>query len=118
MANATVHEQYHCCLFKNKIVSQEIKNRSSLKKDLSRPPKRDVQLFILVMIIFTIGMVMMLIYDVSAWWIWYIYLAIWTLIEFKIAKNIKLKWWWWVIIFAVILSIDWIVLEIVEYIKK
>jgi hypothetical protein len=74
--------------------------------------------FVVVMIVFTIGMAVLLFYEVSAWWIWYIYFAIWTLIEIKIAKNIKLKWWHWVIIIAAIISIDWMVLEFVEFIKK
>lgn len=69
------------------------------------------------MIVFTIGMALLLLYDISSWWIWYIYFVIWTLIEVKIAKNIKLKWWYWVMIIAVIISIDWIVLELIEYVK-
>ena len=87
-------------------------------KDSKELQKKEIKLFIFVMVAFTIGMAFLLFYDVSAWWIWYIYFIIWTLIEVKIAKNIKLKWWHWVIIIAVIISIDWIVLELIEYVKK
>jgi hypothetical protein len=80
--------------------------------------KKEIRLFVFVMIIFTIGMAFLLFYEVSAWWIWYIYFAIWTLIEYKIAKNIKLKWWYWIVIIAAILCFDWIVIELIEYIKK
>ena len=87
-------------------------------KDSKGVQKKEIKLFILVMIVFTVGVAFLLFFDVSAWWIWYIYFAIWTLIELKIAKNIKLKWWHWGIIITVILSIDWIVLEWIEYIKN
>ena len=70
------------------------------------------------MIVFTIGMALLLFYDISTWWIWYIYFAIWTLIEYKVAKNIGLKWWHWIIIIVAIISIDLIVLELIELIKK
>ncbi len=79
--------------------------------------KKEIKRFVFVMIVFTIGMALLLFYEVSTWWIWYIYFAIWTLIEIKIAKNIKLKWWHWVLIIAVIVLIDWVVLELVEYLK-
>jgi len=58
-------------------------------------------------------MALMLLYDVSSWWIWHLYFAVWTLIEFKIAKNIKLKWWWLLII-TIILLIYVVILELIE----
>lgn len=70
------------------------------------------------MITFTIGMTVLLLYNVNVWWIWNIYFAVWTLIEYKIAKNINLKWWQWALIIIAITSIDWIVLELIEYLKK
>ena len=70
------------------------------------------------MIVFTLGMALMLFYEVSAWWVWYIYFAIWTLIEYKIAKNIGLKWWHWILIISAIVLVDWAVLELIEYVKK
>ncbi len=90
----------------------------SIDKDIEVRQKKEVKLFVIVMVIFTIGMAILLFYDVRAWWIWYIYFAVWTLIEWKIAKNIKLKWWHWTLIILAILSIDWIVLELIEYIKR
>lgn len=80
--------------------------------------RKEVRLFVIVMIVFTIGMAILLFYEVSTWWFWYIYFAVWTWIEFKIAKNIKLKWWHWVLIILAIISIDWVVLELVERIKN
>ena len=80
--------------------------------------RKDVRLFVLIMVVFTLGMALLIFYDVSTWWIWYIYFAVWTLLELLVAKNIKLKWWHWVLIIAAILFVDWIVLEIVEYIKN
>ncbi|MBT8253106.1 MAG: hypothetical protein KJN68_03980 [Bacteroidia bacterium] len=79
--------------------------------------KRDMKRFVLVMIAFTIGMAIMLFYEVSAWWIWYLYFIVWTVIEVRIAKNIKLKWWHWVLIVIAILVVDLIVLELVDYLK-
>ncbi|NNE16374.1 MAG: hypothetical protein HKN51_15445 [Saprospiraceae bacterium] len=80
--------------------------------------KKDIQRFTLVMFIFTFGMAGMILYDVSAWWIWYLYFAVWTLIEWRIAQNIKLKWWYWVLIIIGILILDIIVVEFVEYFFK
>lgn len=99
-------------------MNQKNNELESTEKDREALQKKEIRLFVIVMITFTIGMAILLIYDVSAWWIWYIYFAIWTLIEVKIAKNIKLKWWYWVLIILTIISIDWIVLELIEYLKK
>lgn len=80
--------------------------------------KSDMKRFVIVMLVFTIGMAILLFYDVSAWWIWYIYFAVWTWIEYRIAKNIKLKWWHWALIIVAILAIDLILLEIIEMMKN
>ena len=63
-------------------------------------------------------MAFLLFFEVSAWWIWYIFFAIWTIIEYRIAKNIKLKWWHWILIIVVIILIDLLVLELIQYVKK
>ena len=62
-------------------------------------------------------MIVMLLLNVSAWWIWYIFFAAWTIIEYKIAKNVPLKWWHWLFIVLIIIMINWGVLELVEYFK-
>ena len=98
-------------------MNQNSTNSESISKKSNDLHKNEVKMFIYVMIAFTIGMALLLFYDISAWWIWYIYFMIWTLIEYKIAKNIKLKWWHWSIIILGIISIDWIVVELIEYIK-
>lgn len=78
---------------------------------------KDIKNFTLVMVIFTLGMAAMLFFEVSAWWIWYIYFAIWTFIEYRIAKNIKLKWYFWALIIIGIIAVDVLVLELVDLVK-
>ena len=95
----------------------DLKEGNNNKDSSEATQKRELRLFVLVMVIFTIGMVFLLIFEVSQWWIWYLYLAIWTLIEYRIAKNIKLKWWWWAIIITAILVLDSVVIELVDYFK-
>ena len=93
----------------------EFNQKETSDDQIKQPiPRKEIWMFIIVMIVFTIGMVFLLIYDVSAWWIWYLYFAIWTLIEYRIAKNIHLKWWVWLLIIMAILSVDFIVFEFVE----
>ena len=70
--------------------------------------------FIGVMIVFMIGMIVMLINHVYQWWIWLIYLAVWTYAEMKIAQNIHLKWWAWVLIILGLSLIDYIVYQYVN----
>jgi hypothetical protein len=76
--------------------------------------KKEIIYFTVVMVVFTIGMAFMVYYDVSAWYIWYIYFLVWTFIEYKIARNIRLKWWWWVLIISAILLIDILILELFQ----
>lgn len=94
-------------------IGQENNELAIDNKALVPNQSNEIKLFIIFMIVFTTGMAIMLIYDVSAWWIWYIYFAVWTLIEFRIARNIKLKWWWWVLIIIGVLLVDFLVIEFV-----
>lgn len=89
-----------------------------INKDLEKSHAKELRRFFVVMIAFVIGMACLLFYEVSAWWIWYIYFVIWTVVELRIAKNIKLKWWYWLIIIAIIIAIDFLVLELIEYLKN
>lgn len=89
-----------------------------MQKFIDSFKRKDVRLFVLIMVVFTLGMALLLFYEVSAWWIWYIYFAVWTILEIRVAKNINLKWWHWALIIVAILSIDWIVLEVVDVLKK
>ena len=86
--------------------------------DSKETQKREIKLFTIVMIVFTIGMAFLIFYEISAWWIWYLYFIIWTLIEVKIAKNLKLNFWYWTLIIIAIITVDWLVLELVELIKS
>jgi heme/copper-type cytochrome/quinol oxidase subunit 2 len=98
-------------------LNQEKSNRVSGNQNSKEQQRKEIRLFIIVMLVFTIGMASLLIYDISTWWIWYLYFAIWTLIELKIAKNIRLKWWWWLIIITFIIFIDFAVVELVDYFR-
>ena len=69
------------------------------------------------MIAFTIGMAALLFYEISTWWIWYIYFAVWTLIEYRIAKKIDMKWWHWILIIFGIIAFDWGIIELIDYLK-
>lgn len=89
-----------------------------MQKFIESFKRKDVRLFVLIMVVFTLGMALLLFYEVSAWWIWYIYFAVWTILEIRVAKNISLKWWHWFLIIVAILGIDWIVLEVVEILKR
>jgi len=74
--------------------------------------RKEMILFILVMLVFTSGMIFLIIVDISNWWVWCLYFIIWTHLELKIAKNIKLKWGWWLLIISALLIIDYVVLEL------
>ena len=71
---------------------------------------KDMRNFIIVMIVFTIGMIVMVANHIHEWGIWAIYITIWTLVEGYIAKDFKLKWWVWVLILLGLSVIDAIVL--------
>ena len=94
-------------------MNQENNKTKNADIDSEALQKKEIKSFVFVMIVFTIGMAILLLNKVSAWWIWYIYFIIWTLVEVKIAKNIKLKWWWWLIIITIIVLIDFLILELV-----
>ena len=89
----------------------------SANKEAPVNQKKEIRRFALVMLAFTIGMALLLFYEVSKWWIWYGYLAVWTILEVKIAKNLRLKWWHWGVIIFLILGIDLVVMEIVQLLK-
>ncbi|MEX0288530.1 MAG: hypothetical protein AB3N14_05425 [Flavobacteriaceae bacterium] len=87
---------------------------STLQKEAK---KKEIKKFALIMFVFTFGMAALLFYEVSSWYIWYGYLAIWTILEYRIVKNLNLKWWYWILIIALILGIDLAVVELVAYLK-
>lgn len=70
--------------------------------------------FILIMLIFMIGMVAMLIYKISNPIIWIIFFTLWTLIELRIIKNIHLKWWVWGLIILGLSVMDYFVIQWVK----
>lgn len=82
--------------------------------DTKKNNSKDLIKFIGVMVIFTIGMIVMLLNHIHQWWIWVIYIAIWTYAELKIAKNIHLKWWVWVLIIAGLGVVDYIVYQFIN----
>lgn len=70
--------------------------------------------FISVMAIFVAGMIVMLVYKVENIWIWGIYIVLWTWLEMRIAKNIRLKWWVWVLILAGLSLLDLLVINLIH----
>lgn len=70
--------------------------------------------FTVVMIVFIIGMIFLLINKVTTWWIWAIYITVWTVVEGRIAMNIHLKWWHWVLIIGGLTVIDLIIIKMVH----
>jgi hypothetical protein len=95
-----------------------VNNSPTKEVDVKLLHRKDLKLFVLVMVAFAIGMAILLYFEVSAWWIWYGYFAVWTLVEYKIARNIPLRWWHWLLIIGAIILLDWGVLEIIEYVKR
>ncbi len=95
-------------------MSQENNQPKTTIEDAEALQRKEIKLFILVMVVFTMGMAILLIYEVSAWYIWYIFFAIWTLLEVRIAKNMKLKWFWWTLIILAIIFIDFLVMELLK----
>jgi hypothetical protein len=75
-------------VIKNESKKQRTETMNRGSKEMQ---KKEIERFVFVMIVFTIGMAVLLLYNVSAWWVWYIYFAVWTLVEYTIAKNINLK---------------------------
>lgn len=66
--------------------------------------------FIVVMVIFAIGMIFMIMNKISNFWVWTIYIVIWTYTEMYIAKSIHLKWWVWAIIIMGLCGIDLLII--------
>lgn len=74
--------------------------------------KKDWINFFLVMLAFTGGMVVLVANHVYSWWVWAIYIGVWTLSEMAIAKNLRIPNWLWVVILLVLFGIDAIVLSL------
>lgn len=70
-------------------------------------------LFICIMLLFIAGMVFLMINNINKWWIWAIYIFVWTIAESAVMKTINLSWWKWALIIVTILSIDIVVISIV-----
>ena len=64
-------------------------------------------LFATVMAGFTVGMAALIVADVTTWWIWYVYLLVWTLVELRVARDMNLKGWHWILILLGIFALDW-----------
>lgn len=76
--------------------------------------RSEVIKFTVVMIAFIIGMIFLLLYKVRTWWIWAIYITVWTVVEGRIAINMHLKWWHWVLIIGGLSVIDLIIIYLVH----
>lgn len=69
--------------------------------------RRASVLFAAVMAGFTVGMAALIVARVTTWWIWYIYLLVWTLVELRVARDMNLRAWHWILILLGICALDW-----------
>ena len=76
--------------------------------------KKDWFKFVLVMVVFIIGMIIMMVHEIRGFWIWTAYVAIWWWTEMLIAKNIHLKWWVWVFILLGLNIIDILIIGLIN----
>lgn len=76
--------------------------------------RRDYINFIIVMLVFIMGMILMLIYEIKNLWVWIAYVAIWTWIEVLVAKNVHLKWWVWGFVLLGLGIIDLIIIQLLK----
>ncbi|KXX70849.1 hypothetical protein [Flammeovirga sp. SJP92] len=72
--------------------------------------KKDFIKFTIVMLVFMAGMIVLIVNHIDDWYIWLIYIAIWTYAEMIIVKDLHFKWWVWVLIIGGLSIIDWIVI--------
>ncbi|MBO6606711.1 hypothetical protein [Psychroserpens sp.] len=66
--------------------------------------------FLVVMIVFMAGMIVLTINGVHNPWFWLLYAAVWWYTEAVIAKNIHLHWSVWVVIIGLLTVLDlWLI---------
>ncbi|MEL7195792.1 MAG: hypothetical protein AAFO96_25395 [Bacteroidota bacterium] len=70
--------------------------------------------FVVVMLVFIVGMIIMMVHEVHNLWIWGAYIAVWTWLEMKIAGNIHLKWWVWGLILLGLTGLDLIIISMIH----
>lgn len=70
--------------------------------------------FLAVMLVFIVGMVIMMLNEVHNPWVWIAYIALWTWLEMKIAKNIHLTWWTWGLIILGLCVLDFIIISTIH----
>lgn len=75
---------------------------------------KDYHFFIIIMILFIIGMIVMTIYKVENLWVWFTYIFIWTWVEMKVAKNIHLSWKVWVLILIGLSVLDLLIINLLN----
>lgn len=63
--------------------------------------------FIFVNLIFIIGMIILTLNHIHAWWVWAIYIAVWSISDSYFAKDFHLTWvqWVWIILGLSVLDI-------------
>jgi hypothetical protein len=70
--------------------------------------------FILVMMVFMAGMIMLITHQIASWWIWLVYISLWTIVEMRVAKNLKLGWHIWFFIITGLFAVDAIVIYLIN----
>lgn len=66
--------------------------------------------FVLVSLLFTAGMAGLLIAQVTNWWVWGLYITVWTYAEHWFAHGLKLGWLGWTVFFAILAAVDFSIL--------
>ena len=68
--------------------------------------KLDGVKFLTIMIVFIVGMIFMIAQKISSWWVWLVYITIWTITEMRVVRNIHFKWWVCILIIFILSVID------------
>ncbi len=79
-----------------------------------RGKRKELIKFILVMLLFIPGMIFLIIKQIHQWWIWVIYISLWTYIEGSIAKDFKLQVWVWLVIIGGLIMLDLIIIKLIS----
>lgn len=68
--------------------------------------------FVVVTALFTLAFVAMVLLEVASLWWWIAFVALWTVVEWAVARDVHLRWWQWGLILVGLGLIDLIVLTL------
>lgn len=67
-------------------------------------------MFTAVQVLFTVGMVLLIVNYIKSWLVWALYISFWIYIDQGFSKKIKIKNWIWGLMVLVLASIDLLLL--------